>query len=401
MSTARSDFRKLWVGQTISEIGSRITREGLPLTAVMLLGATPAQMGVLSAASSISVLLVSMAAGVIADRYRRRPLMIGMDLARALLLATIPLAAGLGALSFGQLLVVAVMAGVLTVQFDVAYQSYLPSLVPREDLFEGNRRLGMSAATAEVIGPAVTGVLIQAMTAPRAILLDAVSFLVSAASVWLIRTEEPQPVPERHESMWHEALLGARTVWAHPVLRALALRSVVFYFSVGLYFPLYVLYAIRVLHFSTSTFGVLIAMGGVGALTGAYLSDHFAKQFGSGRTFLTTALFQAMTQALIPLASYDARFSIICMGASQFFGDLAWSVYNVSDMTLRQHAVSENLLGRVNAFFQLASRGVLPLGALIGGSLAGVIGIPATLWTGFVGCLISCAFLLPARTASR
>ena len=169
MPDPKKDFRRLWTGQTISEIGSRITREGLPYTALLLLAATPAQMGILAAAGSASVLVFSMAAGVIADRMRRRPLMIAADLARASLLLSIPLAAKLGVLSFAHLLGVSVAAGLLTVQFDVAYQSYLAALVPREDLFEGNRRLMMSASAAEILGPGATGVLVQAAGAPAPI----------------------------------------------------------------------------------------------------------------------------------------------------------------------------------------------------------------------------------------
>ena len=397
MPDPKRDFRRLWAGQTISEIGSRITREGLPYTALLLLAATPAQMGILAAAGSASVLVFSVAAGVIADRVRRRPLMIAADLARALLLLSIPLAAKLGALSFAQLLGVSVAAGLLTVQFDVAYQSYLPALVPREDLFEGNRRLMMSASAAEILGPGATGVLVQAVGAPFAILIDSVSFLVSAVSVWIIRTPEPEPVPGLHDPLWREASEGARAIARHPVLRALAFRSVVAYFSMGTYFTLYLLYAIRVLHMSTGMLGFTISLGGVGSMAGAWLSKRLTV-FPAGATFLGAALVQASAQFLTPLAaSVPPRWAVACMCLSQLIGDAAWTVYYVNATTLRQSLVEAGLLGRVNGAMQLASRGVLPVGALAGGVAAGWIGVAPTLWAGAAGVLVSCLFLLPLR----
>src|ERR1700685_3672216 len=186
----RKDFAKLWAGQTISEVGSRITREGLPLAALLTLNASAGQMGILSAVSSASVLIFGLGAGVAVDRLKKRPVMIATDLGRAGLLALIPLAAHRHVLSMELLIIIAVAAGALTVLFDVAYQSYLPALVRPEELLESNKRLSLSASAAEMAGPALTGVLVQAITAPRAILVDALSFLVSAFSVWTIRKPE-------------------------------------------------------------------------------------------------------------------------------------------------------------------------------------------------------------------
>jgi len=390
------DFRRLWASQAISQVGSRITRDGVPLTAVLLLAATPFQMGLLAAAGSGSVLIFSLAAGVIADRLRRRPLMVATDVARALLLTTVPLAAAFGALTFPQLLAVSVVAGLLTVQFDVAYQSYLPTLVPRDNLFDSNRRLMISAAAAEILGPGITGVLVQAITAPVAILFDACSFVVSAVSVWLIRTPEPMPVPTQHDSLWAEASEGARTIVRHPALRALALRSITAYFSFGIFFTLYMLYAIRTLHMSTSVLGFTIALGGAGALLGAWLSKRLAI-FPAENTFLGVSLIQAVAQLLVPFAAAVPRYAVVCMCGAQLVGDAAFTVYAVNETTLRQSLAGERVLGRVNGAMQLASGGILPIGALAGGVLAGRIGIPGTLWVGAAGVLVSCVFLLPIR----
>jgi predicted MFS family arabinose efflux permease len=397
MPGARRDFYKLWAGQTISEIGSRITREGLPLTADRVLHVGPESMGVLAAVGSASVLLFGVAAGVVADRMRRRPLMIASDLARAVVLATIPLAAYYGRLSFLQLLLVSALAGVFTVQFDVAYQSYLPALLPKKDLLEGNRRLGMSASFAEIIGPGLTGVLVLLITAPLAILIDSISFVVSAVSVWVIRTPEPKPAPTHHASLWHEASQGGREILRHPVLRALAMRSITAFFSMGLSFALYIIYATRVLQFNTAVLGFTIALGGIGSFAGAYLTGHATRRFGPIRVMIGGALLTAVMNLLVPLAASDTRYAVLCMGAAQLFGDAGFSFYFINETTVRQQIVPEHLLGRVNAAMQLASRGVLPLGALAGGVLGERIGIVPTLWIGMTGVLLSCLWLIPLR----
>ncbi len=197
------DFMKLWAGQTISELGSRITRDGVPYTAVIVLNAPASQMGFLTAVGAASVLLFGLLAGVWVDRFRRRPIMIAADLARAVILASIPIAAYAHRLSMAQLYVVIALAGFCTVFFDVAYQSYLPSLVERENLLEGNSKLAMSASAAEIAGPSLTGILVQLITAPIAILFDAISFLISAASVILIRKPEPAASSIHHHTASH------------------------------------------------------------------------------------------------------------------------------------------------------------------------------------------------------
>src|SRR6266480_134489 len=189
-----SDFVKLWLGQTVSHFGSGITGIALPLTAVLVLAATPAQMGILGALDGVSVLVIGLQAGVWVDRVRRRPLLIATDLGRAFILSTIPLAALLGVLRIWQLYIVAVLAGMLTVIFTVASSAYLPSLIPQESLVEGNSKLAMSDALAEIGGPAVAGPLVQLLSAPFAIVFDALSFLFSACCLGLIHTPEPPPI---------------------------------------------------------------------------------------------------------------------------------------------------------------------------------------------------------------
>ena len=342
------------------------------------------------------MLLFSLWAGVIVDRIRRRPVMIAADFGRALLLTAIPILALQHVLTIRHLIAVAACTGVLTVLFDVAYQTYLPSLVGRDDLFEGNRLLSISGATAEVLGPSLTGVLVQSITAPIAILIDALSFLVSGISVWSIGKREPPAHAAPHESLREEVLGGIKTILAHPLLRALLFRSITAFLSMGLGLnSFYVLYTIRVLGFKPASLGVAIALGGAGSLAGGLLATRIARRVPLKLSFFASALAIGCLQFLTPLASWTPRFALALVCAHQFFGDFAWTIYYVNETTLRQSVAPPHLLGRVNGAIQLASRGMLPIGALAGGLLGGRIGIANTLWIGACGILLSTLWLVP------
>ncbi len=390
------DFLKLWTGQTISELGSRITREGLPLTAVLVLGAQPAQMGFLAATGAASVLLFGLLAGVWADRMRRRPIMIASDLARAALLATIPLAALLDRLSMAQLYAVIALTGFCTVFFDVAYLSYLPSLVERDELLEGNGKLAQSSAIAEIAGPSLTGVLVQLITAPIAILFDALSFLVSALSVGMIRKRElaskPEPEPAHH---WREeTMAGIRFVFSHPLLRPIACFSACGFFCFGFMGTLYVLYAIRDLRLPPSALGATIAVGGVGAMLGASFARPVGRALGIGPTFIVAIAVLVLSQTMIVLAHGPLPMVLAFLMTQQLFGDWAFATFNVHEIALRQSVAPERVLGRVNGAMQLLTRGIYPLGALVGGVLAQNLGIRATLAISVAGVALSSIWLI-------
>jgi Na+/melibiose symporter-like transporter len=388
------DFLKLWTGQTISELGSRITREGLPLTAVLILGAKPAEMGFLAATGAASVLLFGLVAGVWADRVRRRPILISMDLARALLLATIPLAAYLHRLSMAQLYGVIALTGFCTVFFDVAYQSYLPSLVERDELLEGNSKLAQSSAVAEIAGPGLTGVLVQLITAPIAILFDALSFLASAISVWTIRKPEPpvQPWSEHHWTL--ETLAGLKFIFGHPLLRPMACFSSCAFFCFGAMGTLYVLYAIRTLSLPPAALGLAIATGGVGSMLGAMFGPRIGRALGLGRTFIVSIAVVVCSQTLIVLAHGPVSLALAFLVAQQLMGDTAFTTFNIHEVALRQSVAPGPVLGRVNAAMQLLTRGIYPLGALVAGVLAQNIGIRTTLAAGVCGVALSMLWLI-------
>ncbi len=395
------DFAKLWAGQTISEVGSRISREGLPFTALIVLHASAAQMGILTSISTAAVLLFGLMAGVVVDRIKKRPVMIATDLGRAALLGLIPLAALTHRLSFTVLIAVAALVGILTVHFDVAYQSYLPVLVEGDDLLESNRRLSISSSGAEMLGPALAGILVQVITAPLAILADALSFLVSAFSVWTIRKPEPAPQPHHSEPGLSESLDGLRFIWSHAALRALLLRSTTTFLFMGLTFSLYLLNAIRVVHISTAALGLAIALGGAGGLAGAWLAARLSRRHGHGTTFFLSAGLAGLANFFIPLSSQFPRIGFACLCIQQFFGDMAFTVYIVNETTVRQILAPPQVMGRVNSVMQIASRGMLPFGALSGGFLAQRFGIAFTLWIAAAGVFLSCLWLLPLLRHSR
>jgi predicted MFS family arabinose efflux permease len=396
------DFLKLWAGQAISEIGSRISRTAVPLTAVLVLGASEFQMGILTGAGAATVLLFGLFAGAWADRLRRRPILIAADLGRAAVLGSIPVAAALGRLTIGHLYVVAAASGVLTVLFDVAYQAYLPSLVERENLLEGNSKLALSGSVAEVAGPGLAGLLVEWITAPMAILFDAVSFLCSALSLWRIRKPEQPPERRPEPHLGREIAEGLRAAWSDPLLRALAARTITAAFFLGFPGSLYILFVMRELGLKPALLGLIIAVGGVASFAGALLAERLARRFGCGRTLIGSAVVIGAASVLVPLARGSVTAAAAFLIAAQL-GDVAWPVYSINETSLRQAITPDHLLGRVNAAMHLLFWGVLPAGALAGGALAQTIGMRATLFGGALGVLLSALWLAlsPVRSAHQ
>jgi predicted MFS family arabinose efflux permease len=395
------DFMKLWTGQTISTLGSHITGSGLPLAALLVLSASPAQMGVLAAVGSFPVLLVGLVAGVWVDRLRRRPIMIAADLLRALLLLTIPIAAFFGRLDFAQLYLVAALAGALAVFFDVAYQAYLPTLVERANVVEGYAKLTLSSSSAEVVGPGLAGVLVQAFTVPVAILFDALSFLVSVGSLALIRKPEPPPPPvEERRLALAEMRVGLGWVAGQPLLRAFAASAATRSFFGNFFAALYGLYAIRVLGLGPAALGITIGAGGAGGVVGALLAGRLSSKVRLGTVLIGSLIFSSLMGFFIPLAGGPVLLAMACLIVAQFFGDSADTVYAINEMSLRQSITPGRLLGRVNASMLLLQLGVAPLGALAGGLLAGQIGVRATVWLAVGGQVLGILPLLlsPVKT---
>jgi predicted MFS family arabinose efflux permease len=387
------DFLKLWLGQSISRIGSQITLVGLPLTAALLLNASPLQMGALAGASAAPVLIFSLFAGAWADRLRRRPVLIAADLGRALVLAVVPLAAMLGRLTLVHLYIVAALSGFLTVLFDVSYQAYLPSLVERENLVEGNSGLALTESIAEIAGPLLTGTLVQWITAPLAILCDAASFVASALSVWLIRKPEPPPVAAQDPHMGREIAEGLRAVWRDPLLRPLAARTATAAFFLGFASSLYVLFVTRQLGLTAALLGIVISAGGISNLVGAFLAGRLAGRWGAGPTLIGSSMVIGLAMLAVPLARGSVAVCTTVLIASQFC-DAAWPVFTINETSLRQAITPPRLLGRVNSAAHLIFHGILPLGAFAGGAIAEAIGVRSTLVVAACGILLSTLWLV-------
>jgi predicted MFS family arabinose efflux permease len=386
------DFLRLWTGQAVSQVGSQITREGLTYTALLTLNASAHQMGILNGAEAASILVLGLFTGVWADRVRRRPLMIAADLARALVLGSIPLAAVLHRLTLAHLYAAGAVTAILTVLFDVSYQAYLPSLIGRGSLVEGNSKLALTQSAAEVVGPSLTGLLVQWITAPLAILVDALSFLVSAASVWLIRKPEPPPSPVLQPCLLREIVEGFETCRRDPILRALAARTATASFFLG-FGSLYVLFANRELHIAPLLLGIIITAGGAGNLFGAFAAERVISRFGAGPALIGSALATGVASLLPPLARGPVAACAAVLVVGQLF-DMAWPIYTVGNTSVRQAIAPDARLGRVNSAMQVLYRGGLGLGALFSGYLAESIGVRATMLAGAAGFLLSTLWLV-------
>jgi MFS family permease len=385
------DFLKLWSGQAISKIGSAITSVGIPLTAAYVLDASPLQMGILAASSGAGIFVFGLFAGAWADRLRRRPILIAADIARAALLGAIPLAAAMHRLNMAHLYTVGTLAGILTVIFDVSYQAYLPSLVDVENIVEANSKLALTQSIADISGPGLTGLLVQLITAPMAILLDALSFVCSAISLWLIRRPEPRPEPSPSPHIGREIAEGLGASWRSPVLRALLQRAATGPFFLGFIGGLYFLFA-RELHLTAVLLGIIVSVGGVSSLLGALLAEPLLRRWGPGRTLIGAAWMTVLSMLLVPLAHGSVALASAFLIASQL-GDMAWPVYSINETSLRQAITPSHLLGRVSSAGHLLFHGGLTLGMLAGGALAQTIGIRRTMLIGVLGYFLSTLWL--------
>ncbi len=365
----------------------------IPLTAATVLDASPLQMGILAGASGAGVLVFGLFAGAWADRLRRRPILIATDLARAIpFWPSIPLAAALHRLNMAHLYAVATLAGILTVLFDVSYQAYVPSLVDRENILEANSKLALTDSIADVTGPGLTGLLVKLITAPTAILLDALSFLCSAASVWSIRKPEPLPEPSPAPHIGREIAEGLRASWHNPLLRALLQRAAGGAFFLGFIGGLYFLFAVRELHLTAVALGIIISVGGASNLLGALLAQRLLHRWGLGPTLIGAAWMTVAAMLLIPLAHGSLLLCTVFLVASQL-GDMAWPIYHINEISLRQSITPDHLLGRVNSAGHLLFQGAIPLGALAGGALAEVLGIRQTMLVAVAGYCLSTLWL--------
>jgi MFS family permease len=384
------DFLKLWSAETISQFGSAVTGLALPLVAIIVLHASAFEVAALGTIEFAPFILFSLPAGVWVDRLRRRPILIAGDLGRAALLASIPAVHFAGTLTIWQLYVVGFLVGTFTVFFDVAYQSYLPSLVARVDLVEGNSKLEVSRSSAQIAGPGFAGAIIGLLTAPYAIVLDAISFLGSGMLLFGIRKHEATPGSEgasERRSMASELGEGLRFVLGHRYLRNIAASTGTFNFFGNLSGAILLVYLVRKLHMTPGLIGLVFSLASTGALVGALTANRIAGRLGVGRT-IVWAQATTLVGILIPLAPQDKYRAIPFLVVAEFVIAASVVIYNVNQLSLRQALCPERLQGRMNAVMRFLVWGTIPLGSLIGGGLASTIGLRATIWVGVLGAML-------------
>ena len=393
---ANAEFTKMWIGYSISRIGSEVTVLALPLTAVLLLGAGATETGLLVAARNAPVIL-GLVVGVWVDRHPRRPVLIASPLLNAIAIASIPLAAAIGALSLWQLYVVSLIAGGFGLATGIARNAFLPAVVGRSQLVAANGRLQASDAVAQVAGPSLGGILVQALSAPVAMAVDAVSFLASAISVAAMRVEETVRPKEEHRGMAAEIGEGLRWLRDHPVL----LRSVVAitlanveWFAVQ---AVLVVYGTRELHLSPTVLGLALAAAGPASVVGAALAVPLIRGIGIGPVMIVGLACEAASRLLLPFAGGDEILAAIVVGITQVLVGITVPLWSISARTLQQAVTPDRLLGRVGSATNFVQFIVAPPAAFAAGILGDSIGLRPTLFVSGAIAVIALIYLLPLR----
>jgi MFS family permease len=386
-------FRRFFAGQFVSLVGDQVSLIALPLVGILVLHAGPAQMGYLTMAALLPNLLFSLHAGAWVDRRgRRRQVMLAADLGRAALLASIPVAYGLDLLTIEQLYVVGFLGGTLSVFFYVAYNTLFVALVPRDRYVEGQSLLNGSRALSFVGGPSLGGALVQALSAPAALVADAVSFLVSAFSLSRISPVEPPTEPAEHGHL----RAGASYIRRSPVIRASLLATATINFFNFVFFALVILYANRYLHIQPGALGAVIAVASIGAVIGSVLTSRISRRIGIGPAFAVGCVVFPAPLVLFPLASGPHWLVLGCVTVGEFLSGFGVMMLDISGGAIKAAVVPDRLRARVSGAYMLVNYGVRPVGALAGGLLGAEIGVRPTLWIATVGAIAGVLWLLPS-----
>jgi MFS family permease len=383
-----ADFLRLWSAETISQFGTQISNLAIPLVAILVLDASAFEVAALGTVTFLPFIFLTLPAGVWVDRMRRRPILVLGDLGRALLLGSIPVAYVADVLTLGQLYVVGFFVGVCTVFFDVAYQSYLPALVDRDRIIEGNSKLEISRSSAQVAGPGLAGAIVQVFTAPYAVLLDAVSFLGSALFIFRIRKIEEPPSVEmvdgRKPSIWPELKEGLRFVLGNPNLRAQAGCTATSNFFSTAAFAIVLVFAVRTLGLSAGVIGLVLSVGSLGSLAAAFTATRISGRFGIGPTSIVVIALSGPALLLVALAP-TGNTAIPVLLLAQLVTGFCVVVYNIVQVSYRQAICPPRLQGRMNSVMRFIVWGTIPLGSLTGGALASWVGLRETIALGAVG----------------
>lgn len=397
------NFNLFWSGQAAAQMGRALGGIALPVLAVQLLHATETQVGYLSAAGTAAFLLIGLPAGAWVDRWLKRRTMIITDLIRCLTMATIPLLWFTNQLAIWHLYCAALIIGIATVFFDIAYQSYIPFLVSEKDISPANSRLEATAQVAHLGGPALGGVLLKTLSAPIILIADAAGYLLSLLFLLRVRDHEAteRTAPNTHQSLFRDIAEGVRFVAAHRAIRLITLSTLLANLTGTFLFTLEPLFLLRELGFSTTLFGIVLTAGGVGGLLGAAVTGYFTKQFSTSSVIIGSMVFAAGSLIAVPAASlvnhrYLAATLVFLGVAGMSAGSV---VYNITQVSLRQKLCPKGLLGRMNASIRFACWGVMPLSALAAGWLASSLGTTTVLWAAAGASFFAILPLLPLAKA--
>jgi predicted MFS family arabinose efflux permease len=388
------EFVKLWSAQAISQLGDQVTLLALPLVAVLTLDASAAQMGLLTAAELMPHLLFSLFAGVwIERRSHRRKLMIAADIARAGLLVSVPLAAAFDVLTFPQLYAVAFAVGSFAVLFDISWATLFPAVVPRRDLVDASSKLSLSRSLSFVLGPSLAGFLVQALTAPVTLLVDAFSFVGSALFLGRIRTQEPSP--ERDGNGVLRSLRdGMRFVLGDDLIRAdLGCAATVNLFNF-VFAAIFILYATRELGVAPGTLGIALGLGAIGGILGALVAPPLERAIGIGPSVVLGSVLFPAPLILVPIASGSELTIGVMLGTAEFFSAVGVMIFDVSAASMLFLRTPDRIRARTAGTFRFVNYGIRPIGALLGGALGTAIGLQTTLWIGVLGALLGVVWLV-------
>ena len=391
-----SDFLKLWSAETISQFGTQVSQLALPLVAILVLDATAFEVALLGTIEFLPFILFTLPAGVWVDRLRRRPILIAGDFGRAVLLASIPVAYVADVLTIWQLYGVGFVVGICTVFFDVAYQSYLPSLVERDQIIDGNSKLEISRSASQVGGPGLSGGLIELFTAPYAVLLDAVSFVGSGLFLLRIRQEEPPvaaPADGSKPSLWSELKVGLRFVLGNPNLRAQAGCTATSNFFSNVAFAIILVYLVRELELSAGVIGLAFSVGSVGSFIAAFSAMRLSMRFGIGPTTIAAGMLWGPSTLLVAFAP-AGNAAIPFLVAAVLVGGFSIVVYNIIQVSYRQAICPPRLQGRMNSVMRFIVWGTIPIGALVGGALGSWVGLRETIVIGGIGGSLSILWIV-------
>ncbi|HEV8193323.1 MAG TPA: MFS transporter [Ktedonobacterales bacterium] len=389
----RTGFLLFWAGETVSMFGTQITMLALPLTAVLVLHATPPQLGFVRFVEQFPYVLFTLLFGAWADRRRRKPILIMTNAARGLLIGLVPLLAILGLLQLPLLGTIAFAVGAFTVLFDVTWLAYVPTLIEPDELLAANGRVLTSSAAAEVAGPGLAGILVQLLTAPLALVTDAVSYVAAAISLLLIRTPEPvqRSATGQRPDLLREIGEGFQVLLRNRYLRAITVMSGLWNFLFSVADTVFLLYAVRELSLQPGTLGIIFAVGAVGGLVGSAISTHLGKRGTFGPVLGVAFIFGCLPWLLLPAVSGSQPIEIAAFTLAYFLVRLGLGLWGVLTLSLRQAITPLHLMSRVSASMRLVSYGLGALGFLLSGILGTLVGLRATLWLtafGFVAILI-------------